>query len=77
LVAACTPNTVALGPNEFEAEPGSSEIGVEVARERVSIVQAGQEQEVPLTEQVSMQVGQSVVLDDFLGWPGGSSRIFT
>jgi hypothetical protein len=64
LVAACTPNTVALGPNEFEAEPGSSEIGVEVARERVSIVQAGQEQEVPLTEQVSMQVGQSVVLDE-------------
>jgi hypothetical protein len=64
LVTACTPNSVALGPNEFEVEPGSNEIGVEVARERVSIVQDEQEQEVPLTEQVLIQVGQSVVLDE-------------
>lgn len=65
LLAACTPNNVALGPNEFDAETeGSPALEVEVAREGVFTVQEGQEQPLPLAEVAPLDQGQPVTVDE-------------
>lgn len=65
IVAACTPNNVALGPNEPDTTSDQeNKIEAEVAREGVFTLQDGQQQSLPLSEQVALEVGQSVAVDE-------------
>lgn len=66
LLATCTPNNVALGPNlpDSETDGNVPAIEVEAAREGVYLVQNGERQPLPLTERVPLSVGQRVAVDD-------------
>ena len=66
LLLACTPNNVALGPNELDpAQAQGPNLELEVAREPVFVVQeGGQSQLLPLSELVPITIGQEAGVDE-------------
>ncbi len=65
LISACTPDNVALGPNNLATETNiKTEIEVEAARDGVFITQNGERQMLPVTERVILTPGQSVTVDE-------------
>ena len=64
LLVGCTPDNVPLGPNEPAAEGLSGRsLAVDAAREGVFIVQGELEQPLVVPEQVPLEVGQGVAVD--------------
>ena len=65
IVVACTPNNVALGPNELDAVGDEeNKIEVEAARDGVFVLQGGQSQPLSLSELVALEIGQSIAVDE-------------
>lgn len=65
LLTACTPNNVALGPDEFDvASPSANTAEVEIAREGVFVQKVDEPEPLPLAELVPLEVGQQLSVND-------------